>query len=102
MPLLHVPLLASALEYPARLNAILVSGHPSPGSFLDSPAMHCYSGPAFVVHSGHESGPRAIQSALCGCRAAGVITVGYTGLSRAGRTREVSLRCGPPFRAATG
>src|SRR4051794_38504620 len=36
-----------------------------------------------VVHSGHEPGPRAIQSALCGYRAAGVITVGYTGLSRA-------------------
>jgi len=33
MPLLHVPLLASALEYPARLNAILVSGHPSPETF---------------------------------------------------------------------
>src|SRR3954453_24167935 len=36
-----------------------------------------------VVHSGHEPSPRAIQSALCRYRAAGVITVGYTGLSRA-------------------
>jgi hypothetical protein len=36
-----------------------------------------------IVHSGHEPGPRAIQSALRGYRAAGVITVRYTGLSRA-------------------
>src|SRR4051812_11698209 len=35
-----------------------------------------------VVHSGHEPGPRAIRSVLCGYRAASVITVGYTGLSR--------------------
>src|SRR4051812_15363127 len=49
-----------------------------------------------VAHSGHEPGPRAIQSAHCEYRAAGVITVGYTGLSRGGRTIQrggISIGC---------